>query len=99
MNPVATVSIASPVGTRETPMAEPQWRRVAAEIRQRIRDGADLRERDGRDGRWLPTYPELEQQHRTSYGTLRTALLVLEAEGWIDRLPGVGLRVREDHPA
>lgn len=76
-------------------MAEPEWRRVAAEIRQRIRDGEV---RVDERGRWLPTYDELIVQHETSYGTLRAALLVLEEGGWIVRRPGVGIQVAVDHP-
>lgn len=82
-------------------MAELQWRRVAEEIRQRIRDDDNLTVRadaDGTEQRWLPPYPDLQEQHRTSYGTLRTVLIRLELEGWIDRHPGVGLMVRADHP-
>jgi DNA-binding GntR family transcriptional regulator len=80
-------------------MAEPEWRRVAAEIRQKIRDDdrTYLTVRPNGDLR-LPTYPKLIERHATSYGTLRTALIALEAEGWIDRRPGVGLLVRDDHP-
>ena len=78
-------------------MAEPEWRRVAAEIRQRIREGRVRT--DARGVRWLPTYAELQDEHQTSYGTLRTVLIALEAEGWIARRPGVGLQVRDDHPA
>lgn len=91
--------VGSSVRTREkTTMAQPEWRRVAAEIRQRIRDGRDLRV-DDQGRRWLPPYDPLQKQHGTSYGTLRQVLLVLEAERWIIRRPGVGLMVHPDHPA
>ena len=77
-------------------MAEPEWRRVAEEIRQRIRQQDVIPLPGG--GHRLPRYDDLIVQHRTSYGTLRTVLLVLEAEGWIVRRHGVDLLVREDHP-
>jgi DNA-binding GntR family transcriptional regulator len=82
-------------------MAEPEWRRVAEELRQRIRDRRDLtvRQHRGRSAPSLPNYEDLQEQHDTSYGTLRTALILLESEGWIDRVGGVGLLIREDHPA
>lgn len=78
-------------------MAEPEWRRVAEEIRQRIRDGNVIVKDDG--SRRLPKYGDLQAEHSTKYGTVRTALLVLEAEGWIIRRPGVEIAVRDDHPA
>lgn len=106
--PVATVNPVNPVdpvgslvSPREITLVEPQWLRVAAEIRDRIRSNASLTVRTDASGvetRWLPPYPDLQDQHRTSYGTLRTVLIRLEAEGWIERRPGVGLLVREDHP-
>lgn len=77
-------------------MAEPEWRRVAEEIRQRIRDDNVIVKEDG--GRRLPKYDDLQVEHGTSYGTLRTVLISLEAEGWIVRRPGVEISVREDHP-
>lgn len=91
-------SVDSRVLPRETTVTEPEWRRVAAEIRQRIRDRRDLHDKPGRDGLWLPAYPDMLEQHATSYGTYRSVLLVLEAERWVDRVPGVGVRVREGHP-
>ena len=90
-------AVDSPARPREISVAEPEWRRVAAEIRQRIRAGDVIANDDGT--RRLPTYDELIEQHGTSYGTLRTVLMVLEAEGWINRRPGKDLLVREDHPS
>jgi DNA-binding GntR family transcriptional regulator len=94
----AVDSLARP---REINVAEPEWRRVAEEIRQRIREDRDLivKPYKSEQRRWLHSYPQLQTLHETSYGTLRTALISLEAEGWITRVPGVGLMVREDHPA
>lgn len=77
--------------------SEPEYRRVAAEIRDRIRQGRGLT--NHQRGRKLPTLETLIKEHSTSYGTLRTVLLVLEAEGWIVRRGGVGVFVREDHPS
>lgn len=77
-------------------MTTPRWERVAEAIRTQIRTGTGLDERA--DGRYLSSYPRLIEQHQVSYGTIRTAILQLKAEGWIEGDPGVGLRVREDHP-
>lgn len=79
----------------------PKWERVADAIRQQIRDSRDLDERP--DGRYLPSYPRLlarewEGVGRVSYGTLRFAIAQLKATGWVEGEPGIGLRVREDHP-
>lgn len=95
VNPVDSLALPREI----TAMAEPEWRRVAAEIRQKIRDDdrTYLTVRPDKTRR-LPTYPQLIQRHQTSYGTLRTALISLEGEGWITRRGGVGLLVRDDHP-
>jgi DNA-binding GntR family transcriptional regulator len=83
---------------RETTMAT-RWERVAEAIRDQIRTGKGLRvEKDG--SRWLPSYAKLGDQHDVSYGTVLAAMRQLRAEGWIhDGEQGVGVRVREDHPA
>lgn len=81
---------------KSAPDYRQKWRRVADEIRQRIRDGDAATASDG--SRRLPTYAQLMEQHDAGYGTLRTVLIVLEAEGWITRRPGKDLMVREDHP-
>jgi DNA-binding GntR family transcriptional regulator len=90
-------TVNSPVLPREITMAEPEWRRVAAEIRQRIRDGRTVDNGDGT--RRLPRYDELLAEHHTTYGTLRSALLVLESERWIIRRPGKDLQVHPNAPA
>jgi DNA-binding GntR family transcriptional regulator len=73
-----------------------KWERVADAIRQQIRDNTGLTERE--DGRYLPSYPQLIDQHNVSYSTVRMVIAVLKAEGWIEGEQGIGLRVREDHP-
>jgi DNA-binding GntR family transcriptional regulator len=65
---------------------------MAQDIRQRIRDGRLPA------GELLPSYRLLGEQYQTSYGTVRIALRVLETEGWTVGEPGVGVRVRGDHP-
>lgn len=78
-----------------------RWERVAEAIRQRIRDG-QVERRGG--GQYLPAYDRLEAElkaegYRLSYGSLRRAVIELRHQGWIESEPGVGLRVRPDHPA
>lgn len=75
----------------------PKWERVADAIRQQIREDRGLERKD--DGLYLPSYPNLIEQHAASYSTIRFAVMTLKLEGWIEGEPGIGLRVREDHPA
>lgn len=70
-----------------------RWERVADDIRSQIRRGALT------PGDYLPSYRLLGEQYETSYGTIRMALAVLRTEGWIEGESGVGVRVREGHPA
>lgn len=70
-----------------------RWERVAEAIREQVRAGIL------KPGGYLPSYRALGEQHGVSYGTVRAALLTLRAEGWVEGEPGVGVRVREDHPA
>lgn len=66
-----------------------KFERVAESIRGQIRAG------DLRPGDRLPTTQELIGQYGVSYGTLRSALLVLKSEGLIQGEPGVGVYVAE----
>lgn len=70
-----------------------RWERLAEHIRRQIRNGVL------RPGELIPSYRELGEIHQVSYGTVRQALAVLRVEGWIEGEPGVGVRVREDHPS
>lgn len=93
--PVAPAAIVSPKRAREITVT--RWERAAEAIREQIRTGDHIRTDD--DGvRWLPSYAQLEKQHRVSYGTLRYALGELRRQGWVEGEPGVGVRVRDDHP-
>ena len=69
-----------------------RWERVAEDIREQIRSG------QLRPGDMLPTYRRLQELHQTSYGPVRMAMMALRLEGWVEGEPGVGVRVREDHP-
>lgn len=71
-----------------------RWERVAEDLRHRIRTGQYPA------GTYLPSYRLLaEEEYQVSVGTIRTALLVLRSEGWVEGEPGIGVRVRADHPA
>jgi GntR family transcriptional regulator len=75
---------------------EPDYKRIAEHLRQRIRAGEVVVAPDG--SLRLPSYERLIEEYGTSYGTIRTVLMVLEAEGWIARKQGVAIFVRPDHP-
>ena len=70
-----------------------RWERLAEHVRGEIRAGRL------RPGALLPSYRQLGEDHGVSYATVRQALTVLRTEGWVVGEPGVGVRVREDHPA
>lgn len=65
-----------------------KYERVVEAIREQIRTG-QLKPGDA-----LPTTPKLMEQYQVSYGTLRTALVILLAEGVIESRPGEGRYVK-----
>jgi DNA-binding GntR family transcriptional regulator len=75
------------VRPRETAMA-PKYERVVDAIREKIRSG------QLKSGDQLPTTDELRAEYEVSYGTLRTALMLLTAEGLIEGRQGEGRFVR-----
>ena len=64
-----------------------KYERVANTIREQIRSG------ELKPGERLPSTKELQDIHTVSYGTLRTALLLLKAEKLIEGQPGEGVYV------
>lgn len=48
-----------------------------------------------KQGDRLPTLAELQEQHRCSYGTVRSAVLILKAQKWVRGEQGIGLFVQE----
>jgi DNA-binding GntR family transcriptional regulator len=73
-------------------MAQPRWRQVYERIVAGIRDGTYPA------GTLLPSHRTMAAEHHVAYSTVMRAVIQLQHEGWIDGEPGVGLRVREDHP-
>lgn len=70
-------------------MNTPKYERVASAIRDQIRSG------QLKPGDQLPTTQGLIEEHGVSYGSVRTALLILKAEGLIEGRQGEGVFVRE----
>lgn len=71
-------------------MSAPKWERLADAIREQIRTGKL------QPGDKLPSITELKAIYGVSYGPVRTAMIVLKAEGLIEGVPGEGVYVR--HP-
>lgn len=69
-------------------MSAPKWERLADAIREQIRTG------QLKPGDKLPSITELKAIHGVSYGPVRTAMIVLKAEGLIEGVPGEGVYVR-----
>jgi DNA-binding GntR family transcriptional regulator len=72
------------VRPRETAVPAPKYERVANAIREKIRTGQI------KPGEQLPTTEQLMAEYEVSYGTLRTALMWLTAEGLIEGRQGEG---------
>jgi GntR family transcriptional regulator len=70
-------------------MSMPKYERVASAIRDQIQSG------ELRAGDQLPTTQGLIDHYGVSYGSVRTALLILKAEGLIEGRQGEGVFVRE----
>lgn len=67
-------------------------RRIAEEVRERIRDGSMP------PGTLLPSEMQLVDEHGVARGTVRAALGLLLDEGIIEVVPGVGRRVAGSAP-
>jgi GntR family transcriptional regulator len=65
-----------------------KYERVADAIREQVRSG------ELRPGDKLPSITELEKIHDVSYGSIRSAMLVLKAEGLVEGRPGEGVYVK-----
>jgi len=76
------------MGTAHANLADPQaYRRLAALIRQQIGDGTL------QPGRPAPSITSLSQEHGHARQTCSKALRILEDEGLLARIPGLGYYV------
>jgi GntR family transcriptional regulator len=66
--------------------------RVAEAIRDQIRSGQLL------PGEKLPSTAELITRYSVSYSSIRSAMLVLKAEGWVEGRQGEGVFVAPRPP-
>lgn len=65
-----------------------KYERVAEAIREQIRTGRL------KPGDQLPSIAQLKELHGVSYGSIRSAMLILKAEGLVEGRPGEGVYVR-----
>lgn len=68
-------------------MTAPKYERVMESIREQIRTG------QLKPGAKLPSIEKLKEQYGVSYGPIRTAMLLLKAEGLVRGQPGEGVYV------
>lgn len=76
----------------ETAVAQPEYARIAADLRHRINSG------EYAPGARLPTLPRLCEEYRVSETTVRNALARLRGEGLIESRARAGTTVRQRPP-
>jgi DNA-binding GntR family transcriptional regulator len=69
--------------------AKPKWAQLADGIRARIESG------ELAPGDKLPSTAELKQEHGVSSTVVRQAILVLQMQGFVEGVHGVGVFVAE----
>jgi GntR family transcriptional regulator len=69
-----------------------KFERLAEAIRLQIRSG------ELAPGDRLPSTERLKKLHGVSYSTIRSAMLVLKAEGWVVGVPGEAVYVAPNPP-
>ncbi|GAA4567570.1 hypothetical protein GCM10023176_20070 [Micromonospora coerulea] len=69
--------------------AKPKWAQLADHIRSRIESG------EWAPGDKLPSTAELKQEHGVSQTVVRQAILVLQMQGLVEGVHGVGVFVAE----
>jgi GntR family transcriptional regulator len=79
-------------GTRSRAVAQPEYLRIAADLRRRISSGEWGPEDQ------IPTLPDLCTAYRVSETTIRNALRLLAGEGLIETRARAGTRVRPRPP-
>ncbi|MFL1903063.1 GntR family transcriptional regulator [Streptomyces tauricus] len=73
-------------------MAQPEYLRIAADLRRRISSG------EWAPGDQIPTLPELCEHYRVSQTTVRNAIGLLRGEGLVESNARAGTRVRPRPP-
>ncbi|MCX4622770.1 GntR family transcriptional regulator [Streptomyces albogriseolus] len=73
-------------------MAQPEYQRIADDLRRRIAEG------EWESGEQIPTLPELHTEYGVSEAPVRAALRILANEGLIESKARAGTRVRPRPP-
>ncbi|MEU1689565.1 winged helix-turn-helix domain-containing protein [Micromonospora sp. NPDC005707] len=68
---------------------KPKWEQLADQIRSQIESG------DLAPGDQLPSTAQLKAQHGVSATVVRQAILVLQTQGWVQGVHGLGVFVAE----
>ncbi|MET8836242.1 winged helix-turn-helix domain-containing protein [Micromonospora chersina] len=68
---------------------KPKWEQLADHIRSQIESG------DLAPGDQLPSTAQLKEQHGVSATVVRQAILVLQTQGWVQGVHGLGVFVAE----
>ncbi|MGV9808229.1 winged helix-turn-helix domain-containing protein [Micromonospora chersina] len=68
---------------------KPKWEQLADHIRSQIESG------DLAPGDQLPSTAQLKTQHGVSATVVRQAILVLQTQGWVQGVHGLGVFVAE----
>jgi GntR family transcriptional regulator len=80
------------IGTRSIAVAQPEYLRIAADLRRRIASG------EYGSGDQIPTIPDLCEAYGVSPTTIRNALDLLRNEGLVESRARAGTRVRPRPP-
>ncbi|MGW5670077.1 winged helix-turn-helix domain-containing protein [Micromonospora sp. NPDC003776] len=72
--------------------AKAKWAQIADQIRDQIASGQLA------PGEKLPSTAQLKEEHGVSAGVVRQAILVLQMQGWVEGVHGVGVFVAEELP-
>ncbi|WP_091275516.1 winged helix-turn-helix domain-containing protein [Micromonospora haikouensis] len=69
--------------------AKAKWAHIADQLRDQIASGQLA------PGDKLPSTAQLREEHGVSAGVVRHAILVLQTQGWVEGVHGVGVFVAE----
>lgn len=72
--------------------AKAKWAQLADYLRERIESG------ELAPGEKLPSTAQLKEEHGVSQTVVRQAILVLQMQGWVEGVHGVGVFVAEELP-
>ncbi|SCF46470.1 winged helix-turn-helix domain-containing protein [Micromonospora mirobrigensis] len=72
--------------------AKAKWAQLADHLRERIESG------ELAPGEKLPSTAQLKEEHGVSQTVVRQAIFLLQTQGWVEGVHGVGVFVAEELP-